>query len=120
MNRREFLRAAPVVASMGAASAASGSRPSGLHLSCIQDSPFYAGHLLRSVKRVLLNGEHVAKCVEASEPDGFVIQNLDYRDGSMHLLREPRAVFVPATVPGGRARVKRFGVVRIEFKEPKS
>ena len=118
MNRRNFFRTAPTMAAtlVGVTAVASNKAPAGVHLSLDPESPFYAGRHCRAVKRVLFNGEEISKCSEASEPDGFVVQNVHARAGNLHLLREPGAVFIPATdrLP---MRVKRFGVVRIEFRE---
>jgi hypothetical protein len=76
------------------------------------DSPFYARPLATRVIKVTLNGEHVGGCVEASEPDGFVIQSVNYQRKNTHLLRAPGAVMIPATEKRG-VRVKRFGQVKI-------
>lgn len=118
MDRRNFLLAAPSVAAAGIAAAkAQAAEPQGVHISIDADSPFFGGVLAqRGVSRVLINGEVAAKCAEASEPDGFVIQNVTHLSGTAHLLREPGAVMIPAS-NGHPTRVKRFGVVRIEFKE---
>lgn len=117
MDRRGFLRTAPAATMAGVAVTSGAPEPQGVHLSIDADSPFFGGVLATcGIKQVLFNGEPIKKCVEASEPDGFVIQNVHHRAGNTHLLREPGAIFIPAT-SDRPPRVKRFGVVRIEFRE---
>lgn len=116
MDRRRFFRTAPAVALTAVAKVQEQPR-GGVHISIESDSPFFGGVLAqRGVKKVFLNGEPVRRCVEASEPDGFVLQSVTYLSNTAHLLREPGAELIPAT-DKHPARVKRYGVVRVEFRE---